>query len=96
MMSHLNNDYDVTNSFAKFEKFLPHRMIIPSFMTVRGHMPELDREAFPPPPPKKKDIQNTPYNLGLSPSDKVTYIDLNVWEITVNSWKRSSENPIVS
>ena len=31
------------NCFAKFEKFLPHSIIIPSFMTVGSQMPELDR-----------------------------------------------------
>ena len=30
------------NYFAKFEKFLPHSIIIPSFMTVGNQMPELD------------------------------------------------------
>ena len=30
------------NYFAKFEKFLPHSIIIPSFMTVGSQMPELD------------------------------------------------------
>ena len=65
MMSYLNNGYDVMNYFAKFEKFLPHSIIIPSFMTVRSQMPELDWEAFLPPPPYKIGSQNTPYELGL-------------------------------
>ena len=43
MTSYLNNGYDITNYFAKFEKFLPHGIIIPSFMTVGSLMPELDR-----------------------------------------------------
>ena len=30
------------NYFAKFEKFLPHSIIIPSFMTVRSKLPALD------------------------------------------------------
>ena len=34
---------DVMNCFAKFEIFLPHSIIIPSFMTVGTQMPELDR-----------------------------------------------------
>ena len=34
--SYLNNGYDVMNYF---EKFLPHRIIIPSFMTVGSLMP---------------------------------------------------------
>ena len=43
MTSYLNNGYDVMNYFAKFEKFLPHSIIMPSFMTVGSRMPELDR-----------------------------------------------------
>ena len=34
MTSYLNNGYDVMKYLAKFEKFLPHRIIVPSFMTV--------------------------------------------------------------
>ena len=60
MTSCLNNGYDVMNYFAKFEKFLPHSIIIPSFMTVGSQMPELDR-VFCPPPPHKLGSQNTPY-----------------------------------
>ena len=44
--------YDVTKYFAKFEKFIPHSIIIPSFMTVGSQMPELNWEgggAFLPP-----------------------------------------------
>ena len=51
------------NYFAKFEKFLPHSIMIPSFMTVGSQMPELDRGAFL--PPYKIGSQNTPYKLGL-------------------------------
>ena len=51
MTSYLNNGYDVMNNIAKFEKFLPHSIIIPSFMIVGSQMPELDRGALPPPPP---------------------------------------------
>ena len=43
MTSYLSNSYDVINCFAKFEKFLPHSIIIPSFMSVGNQMPELDR-----------------------------------------------------
>ena len=43
MTSYLNNGYNVMNYFAKFVKFLPHGIIIPSFMTVGSQMPELDR-----------------------------------------------------
>ena len=52
MTSYLNNGHDVINCFAKFEKFLPHGIIIPSFMSVRNQMPELDRGPFLPPPIK--------------------------------------------
>ena len=45
MTSYLNNGYDVKNYFAKFEKFLPQSIIIPSFMTVGSQMPELDRRG---------------------------------------------------
>ena len=65
MTSYLNNDYDVTNCFAKFEKSLPRSIIIPSFMTVVGsQMPELDRGGCPP-PQYKIGSENTPYKLGL-------------------------------
>ena len=65
-VSYFNNGYDVMNYFAKFEKFLPHSVIIPSFMTVRGQMPELDWGLFCPPPPQYKlGSQSTPYELGL-------------------------------
>ena len=67
MTSYLNNGYDVINYFVKFEKFLAHRIIIPSFMTVGSQMPELDRGAFlppSPPPPYKLGSQNTPYKQG--------------------------------
>ena len=46
MTSYLNNGYDVMNYFAKFEKFLPHSIIITSFMTIGSQMPELDQGAF--------------------------------------------------
>ena len=42
MTSYLNKGYDVMNCFTKFEKFLPHSIIIPSFMSVGSQMPELD------------------------------------------------------
>ena len=37
---------DVINCFPKFEKFLPHSIIILSFMTIGSQMPELDRGLF--------------------------------------------------
>ena len=54
------------NYFAEFEKFLPHSIIIPSFMTIGSQMPELDwgGGAFCP-SPYKIGSQNTPYKLGL-------------------------------
>ena len=66
MTSYLNNGYDVMNCFAKFEKFLPDSIIIPSFMTVEGQMAELEREGACCPSPHKIDGQNTPYKLRLS------------------------------
>ena len=50
MTAYLNNGHDVMNYFAKLEKFLPHRITIPSFMTVGSQMPELDRGFLPPSP----------------------------------------------
>ena len=67
MTSYLNSCYDVINCFAKFEKFLPHIIIIPSFMSVGNQMPELDQGAFlPPPPPYKMGSQNPSYKSGLT------------------------------
>ena len=51
--------------FAKCEKFLPHSIIIPNFMTLGSQMSELHRGAFCPPPPYKIGSHNTPYKLGL-------------------------------
>ena len=47
---YFNNGYDVMNYFATFEKFLPHNIIIPSFMTVRSELPELERGGLSAPP----------------------------------------------
>ena len=66
MTSYLNNGDDVINYFAKLEKFLPHSVIIPTFMAVGSHMSELDWAAFCPPPAYKLGCQNTPYKLGLN------------------------------
>ena len=65
MTSYLNNGNDVMNNFAKFEKFIPHSIIIPSFMTIGSQMPELDWGLFAPLPPYKIGSQNTPDKLGL-------------------------------
>ena len=62
--SYLDNGYDVMKYFAKFEKFIPHSIILPSFMTIGSKMPELDRGDFFA-PPYKIGCQNTPYKLGL-------------------------------
>ena len=62
--SYLNNGYDVINCFTKFEKFLPHSIIVPSFMSVGSQILELDLGAFC--PPYKMGSQNTPYKLGLT------------------------------
>ena len=67
MTSYLDNGYDVMKYFAKFEQFIPHSIIIQSFMTIGSEMPELAWGAFlPPPPPYKIGCQNTPYKLGLN------------------------------
>ena len=67
MTSYLNNGYDVMKYLAKFEKFLPHRIIVPSFMTV-GKSNARVREGggvglFC---PYKLGSQNTSYKLGLT------------------------------
>ena len=66
MTSYLNNGYDVIQYFAKFENFIPHSIIIPSFMTIRSQMPELDWGGAFLPPPYKIGCQNTPYKLGIN------------------------------
>ena len=67
MTSYLNNGYEVMNYFAKFEKFLPHSIIIRSYMTVGSQMSELDQRGLLCPPSKIVN-QNTPYKLGLKDS----------------------------
>ena len=66
MTSYLNNGYGVMNYFVKFEKFIPHIIIIPGFMTIGSQMPELDqgRGLFCS-PRYKLGSQNTPYKIGL-------------------------------
>ena len=67
MTSYLNSGHDVMNCVDKFEKFLPHSIIIPSFMSVGSQMPELDRGGgLFCPPSYKIGSQNTPYILGLT------------------------------
>ena len=52
--------------FAKFEQFIPHSIIIPSFRTIVTQMPELAwGGAFLQPAPYKIGCQNTPYKLGI-------------------------------
>ena len=65
MTSYLDNGYDVMKYFAKFEKFIPHSIIIPSYMTIGSQMPGLDWGLFCPAPQYKIGCQNTPYKLGL-------------------------------
>ena len=65
MMSYLDNGYDVMKHFAKLERFIPHSIIMPSFMPIGSQMPELDSGGFLPPSPHKIGSQNTPYKLGL-------------------------------
>ena len=48
MTSYLDNGYDVMKYFAKSENFIPHSIIIPSFMTIGSQMPELDWGVFVP------------------------------------------------
>ena len=61
MTTYLNNGYDVMNCFAKFDKFLPHSIIILSFMSVESQMTELDLGAFLPPPPPYKKVVKVPH-----------------------------------
>ena len=66
MTSYLNNGYNVMNYFAKFEKSLPHSIIMPSFMTIGSPMPKLDwGGGLFCSPPHKISSQNTLYKLGL-------------------------------
>ena len=51
MMSYLNNGYYTMNYFAKFEKFIPHGIILPSLMNIESQMPELNRGGLFCPPP---------------------------------------------
>ena len=97
MTSYLNNGYDIMNYFAKFETFLPHSIIIPSFMTIGSQMPELDwgRGLFP---PYKIGSQNTPYKLGLIERPfiyKVTGVLWDLWEssqkyLSIGGWIRNN------
>ena len=69
MTPYLDNGYDVMNYFAKFEKFLPHSIIMPSFiyLIIPRVRPVGMGEGFLPPPPQMKiGSQNTAYKLGLS------------------------------
>ena len=65
MMSYLNNGYHVMNCFAKFDKFLPHSIIIPSFDCRKSNGRVRAGGGVLPPPPHKIDDQNTPYKLRL-------------------------------
>ena len=61
MASYLSNGYDVIKYFAKFENFIPHSMIIPSFMTIGSQIPELDLGGFFAPPPNIKWVVKIPH-----------------------------------
>ena len=50
MTSYSNNGYDAMNCFAKFEKFLPHSIIIQRFMSEGSQIPELRPGGLLPPP----------------------------------------------
>ena len=77
MTLYLDNGYDVMKYFAKFEKFIPHSIIMPSFMTIGSQMPELDLGAFfAPPPPYKMGCQNTPYKLGLNLQQRAESVEV--------------------
>ena len=66
MTSYLNSSNDVMNGTAKIEKFLPHSIVTPNFMTVGSQMPDLDGEGVGGFPPSCiLGSQNTPYILGL-------------------------------
>ena len=82
MTSYLNNDYDVMNYFAKFEKFLAHSISIPSFMTVRSQMSESDWGALP---PYKLGSQNTPYEPGLKSKPSRCFLVLSLLEPLMQS-----------
>ena len=51
------------NYFAKFENFLSHSIIMPSFMTVQSQVPELEEEL---PLSYKLSSQNAPYKVVLN------------------------------
>ena len=66
MPSYFDNGHDVMKYFAKFEKFIPHSITIPSFMTIGSQMPELDWGGGFFAPIYEIGCQNIPYKLGLS------------------------------
>ena len=72
---------DVMNCSAKFEKFLPHSIITPSFTSVGSQMPELDQGGGGVIcPPYRIGSQNTAYKLGLNVHTVITgslqYLDV--------------------
>ena len=79
-MSYLYNDCDIMNCFGKFEKFLPHSITIPSFITVGSEWPELDRGY-------KLGSQDTPYKLGLSAFEIKSQIDRHISKLTHSYWQ---------
>ena len=53
LTSYLDNGYDDTKYFCRFEKFLCNTLFLPSFIAVRSQIAELDwgRAFYPPPYP---------------------------------------------
>ena len=65
MTSYLNNGYDVTNCFAKFEYFLPHSNHTKFYDCPKSNGRVRAGGGILPPPPHKIDGQNIPYKLRL-------------------------------
>ena len=57
MTSYLNNGYDIMKYFAKLEKFLPHKIIIPDCRKSNARVR--------PGGPYEIGNQNTPYKIGF-------------------------------
>ena len=65
MTSYFNKGYDVINYFVKFEKCIPHSIIIPKFYDYRKSNARVRLGGGFFAPPYKIGSQNTPYKLGL-------------------------------
>ena len=64
MTSYLNNGYDFTNYFAKFENFLLHSIILTSFMTVGSQIPELGQGRLKKDQHRSLHFSSVSYNKG--------------------------------